>query len=392
MPKDIVRNLGPSTSQSSTGEAIGHAEDYHSILVNISPETTIFLSKFGEVKKATQLDWSWFTTGLRPPRKNKKKKKMEYTFEKLGSIEGKKNYQQYFYNSGYMTDAQKDSENIFDQDDFSREKMNAFIAHAQDIEYAIVKNTVSCGESGAQLANTGGIPYFMQEDNVGCAVGVDGVVTTTANHGLKTGEFVYFTAAAMPTNIAADCEYYVKVLTDKTFNIFDSIEGAVENISSEQVVPTSTGTDVKLVKNNVLDLGANDYTVEDLNRAMEMAFKRGGNPTDAFMSGRKKRRFSQLVTALGTTVRKSTEKKMTQVATAFESDYGTIVANTHRLYNDNRIDLLDMMYWDHKWFKRTSEPKNLAKTGSYDKFAIESWYGLQATQPKASASLINIKR
>lgn len=392
MPKDVVRNLGPSVSQSSTGEAIGHAEDYHNILVNISPETTIFLSKFGEAKDAKQLDWSWFTTGLRPPRKNTNPEKMEYTFEKLGSVEGKKNYQQYFYNSGYMTDAQKASKTIFDQDDFSREKMNAFIAHAQDIEYAIVKNTISCGENGSQLAETGGIPYFMQEDNADCTVATDGVVTTTEKHGMQTGEFVYFIADTMPAKIAADCEYYVKVLTDTTFTIFDSIEGAVEDIVAIKVIPTSTGTNVKLVKNNVIDLGANDYTVEDLNRAMEMAFKRGGNPTDAFMSGRKKRRFSQLVTALGTTTRKSTEKKMTQVATAYESDYGTIVANTHRLYNDNRLDLLDMMYWDHKWFKRTAEPQDLAKTGSYDKFAIESWYGLQATQPKASAALINIKR
>lgn len=392
MPKDVVRNLGPSTSQSSTGEAIGHAEDYHKILVNISPETTVFLSKFGEATDATQLDWSWFTTGLRPPRKNTNPEKMEYTFEKLGSVEGKKNYQQYFYNSGYMTDAQKASKTIFSQDDFSREKMNAFIAHAQDIEYAIVKNTKSCGEDGAQLAETGGIPYFMQSDNIDCAVDTTGVVTTTNKHNMKTGEFVYFTAATMPATMSADCEYYVRVLTDTTFHIFDSIEGAVENIADEQMVPTSTGTDVKLVKNNVIDIGKNDYTVEDLNRAMEMAFKRGGNPTDAFMSGRKKRRFSQLVTGLGTTIRKGTEKKVVQVATAYESDYGEIVANTHRLYNDNRIDLMDMMYWDHKWFKRTAEPSDLAKTGSYDKFAIESWYGLQATQPKASASIINIKR
>ena len=35
MPADVTRNFGPSKSQSHTLEAIGHAEDYSNIIVNI---------------------------------------------------------------------------------------------------------------------------------------------------------------------------------------------------------------------------------------------------------------------------------------------------------------------------------------------------------------------
>lgn len=394
MPQDITRNYGPSSSQSSTGEAIGHAEDYSKVLTNITPEVTLFLSKFGELPDATEIDWSWFTAGLRPPKKNARPEKFDYDFEKVGSIEGKKNFQQHFYNAGYVTDAQRKSKMIFDQDDFTREKMFAFTNQAKDIEYAIVKNTTSQGEqSDTDPAITGGIPFFMQVDNMACTVATTGIVTTTENHNLKTGDFVYLDADTMPATLSADCEYFVNALTDKTFQLYNTLEGAIETIAADKATPTSTGTNVKIVKNNVIDLkGDDDYTVEDLNRVMQMAYDRGGNPTDAFMSGRKKRRFSQLVTALASTQRKSGDKKMSLVATTYESDFGTIVANAHRMYSDNRIDILDLEYWNNKWFDRTHEVSDIAKKGTYKGFAIESWYGLEGTQPKASASIIGIKR
>ena len=46
MPADVVRNLGPSTSQSSTGTAIGHAEDLEPVVLNIDPSMTILMNKF----------------------------------------------------------------------------------------------------------------------------------------------------------------------------------------------------------------------------------------------------------------------------------------------------------------------------------------------------------
>ena len=76
----------------------------------------------------------------------------------------------------------------------------------------------------------------------------------------------------------------------------------------------------------------------------------------------------------------------------YESDFGVIHAEVHRMYSDTIVDFMDMNYWDMKWFDRTHEVQGLAKKGSYEEFVIESWLGLQGTQPKASGSIYNIKR
>ena len=126
MPVDVTRNYGPSTSQSSTGEAIGHAEDYSEIIVNIDPNQTLYLSRFGKLKNAKELDWSWTTEGLRPPQENAHLEKMEYTYHKVGSLRMLHNFQQHVYESGYITDAQIRTDKIYKPDDLAREKMNAF--------------------------------------------------------------------------------------------------------------------------------------------------------------------------------------------------------------------------------------------------------------------------
>lgn len=135
-----------------------------------------------------------------------------------------------------------------------------------------------------------------------------------------------------------------------------------------------------------------DFTLDDINDAMEMAFKRGGNPTEAYMSSRKFRKFSDLVLATMTTYRKSGEKKAAMVATSYQGAFGLVNSNIHRLYPDTRIDILDLQYWDMRYLSRPHEVQKLAKTGTYEKFVVEARVGLQGTQPKASCSLIDIKR
>jgi hypothetical protein len=75
---DIQRNLGPSVSQSHTSEAIGHAEDFSKIIINIDPDKTFFLSEFGEDSDATSLKFGWMTEGLRPPQVNAHLEKENY--------------------------------------------------------------------------------------------------------------------------------------------------------------------------------------------------------------------------------------------------------------------------------------------------------------------------
>lgn len=394
----VQRDLGPSPSQSLTYEAVGIAEDYSSIITNISPEMTYFLSNFGEAPNATNLEFGWLTEGLKPPQQNAHLEKVDYESKKVGSIEGLRNYCQHFLNSGWVSDAQRKVKKLYTpEDEFERQRTKAFTEQAHDIEYALVNGDVSRSESGGNPAMSGGVPFFMQVQNLDATLDTTtGTLTTTVEHGLITGDFVYFTAGTMPTDLKANTIYYIRQdATDgaKKFTVFDTMKAAVENLTAQQVKPSTAGTGLKIVKNNVVDLGGSaDYTVDDINNIMQMCYNRGGNPTEMVMSGTKKRRFSQIAAAVATTTRKSSEKKMELVVSSLETDFGLLNAKSHRMYPDNRIDFMDMNYWDLKWFDRTHEVTGLAKKGSYKEFVIEAWLGLQGTQPKASGSLLNVKR
>lgn len=408
---DVSRNLGPSVSQSHTLEAIGHAEDLSSIVTNIDPDKTFFLSEFDNEPDAVELDFSWMTEGLRPPADNAHLEKEDYVSGPVGSMEGLSNHCQRFVNGGWVTTAQIKVKKIYSQqNEFTRQYDKAFTEHASDIEYMLVNSTISCKENegsrtyGDTPARSGGVPFFMQAQTLAATVETTGGVVDsgTEKHGLRTGDFVYFTAGTMPDGMEANVLYYVRVgatdsdttTADKKFRIFLTQKGAVEGIAAEQIIPTTAGSGLKIVKNNVIDLGGTAFDLDSLNDVMQMCYYRGGNPTLAVMSPAKKRQFSSLVTAQ-TQINRSMRKKeraLDIVANVLETDFGVITAKAHRMYPDNRIDMMDMNYWGLKWFERTHEIAGIATKGSYKEFFMESWLGLKGTQPKASGSLINVAR
>jgi hypothetical protein len=387
-----------STSQAVTYEAIGIKEDYSPIITNIDPEQNMFLATFGTAKDAEAMQFNWLTEGLKPPQENAYLEMTDFVTEKVGSIERRNNTVQHFINTGRVSDAQRKTTKVYTQnDEFLRQKEIAFKQHARDIEYALVSSEVSRLESGTNPALTGGVPFFMQEEVIPVTFNAaTGTVTTAVKHELETGDFVYFktdgqSGSALPTGINANMAYYIQKQNDTEFTLYDSLEEAIKSLNQVTLSNSGTGT-LQLVKNNVVDAGNTLYTDDMLNDIMEMTYKRGGNPTVAVMSGRNKRRFSAVITANAAKQRNQSTKKAINVTDVYESDFGTITAKAHRMYGDKRIDILDMAYWDLKWFVRTHEVKNLPKKGSYSEFVIEAWIGLQGTQPKASGSVINIKR
>lgn len=395
---DFNRTLNYSESQSHTSEAIGHAEDMSSVITNIDPEVTLFLNRFGSEEDATTLKFSWLTEGLQPPGENAHLEKEDYESKKIGHLEGLENNCQRFVNSYWVTEAQRKVAKVYrPEDEMARLLEQCSRKHAADIEYALVNNETTNAETGSTPAKTGGIPFFMATQEIAVTVATaDGSVTATSNHGLETGDFVYFTATTMPTGLSAKTIYYVRVdaTNPKTkFTIFNTQKGAVENIAVEQVKPSAAGTSVKIIKNNVVDLGGStDYTLDDLNAVMEMTYNRGGNPTHAFMSPAKKRKFSQLVIAQATAYRDMAKKnKLNLVADVIQTDYGVLTAEAHRMLPDSRIYCMDMGYWGLKWFTHTKEVP-IPKKGSYDERMLESWLGLKASAPKASGAIIGIKR
>lgn len=395
----VTRDLGPSESQSLSYDAFGNAEDYSKVIVNIDPDQTLFLSSFGEAEDAIETKFGWMTEGLRPPQQNAHLEKEDYSSGKVGSVTGLENNIQLFQNSGYVSNVQQKVKKIYnDQDELNRQKTRAFSEQARDMEYMLVNNDARRLGTGSVAALSGGVPFFLKVESVAATLTVaTGIISTGATeHKLETGDFVYFNAATMPTGLTAGTLYYVRLdATNPTtaFIIFDTMKDAVENVTANQVKPSTTGTTLVIVKNNVISLGGSaDYTTEDMNNVMQMCYDRGGNPTEAIMSGKKKRRFSSVVSALGTTQRKSGDRKMDIVTDVFQSDFGVITAKAHRMYPDNRIDFLDKQYMELKWFDRPHEVADVAKKGNYKEFVLEAALGLQGTQPKASGSLVDIKR
>lgn len=390
----VTRDAGPSTSQSLTFEAFGNDEDFSPIITNIDPDKTPFLSSFAEDADAVEPAFSWITEALRPPQKNAHLEKEDYTSNKVGSLQSLTNNVQIFHNTGWVSDMQRKTRKIYNQqDEFNRQKTIAFTNQARDMEYALVNNSAKVAGTDAIAAETGGIPYFLKSETAACSVATGtGLVTTTAAHKLTTGDFVYLTATTMPTGLTVDTPYYVNVASDTTFKLYKSIKGAVESVSGDQVIPTTTGSALVIEKNNVVDLKNDaDFTLDNIDSAMQMVCLRGGNPGNLWMGPTAKRRFSKLLIATASTQRKGGDKKVNLVADTYESDFGTVTAHPHLWYPSSRIDAIDDQYIALKWFDRTHEVKDLAKKGNYSEFVIEGSLGLRCLQPHAFASVINVK-
>ena len=386
--------VAKSVSQSTTYEAVGTKDDFSHIVTNIDPDMTFFLSNFGTATDAKSLKFNWTTEGLKPPQENAHLEMTDYTTDKVGSLAQWDNRCQHFISTGRVTDAQKKHAKEYSpEDEFARQKANAFKQHARDIEYALVFNRAPRDESPGNPALTGGVRYFLEEETEDVTF-TGNVCACIADHKLDTGDSVYFkakpgTGNKLPTEIVANLPYYIRKDADpKKFTLYNSMDDAIKNVN--QVTLTTPGQGVQVVKNNVFSAGDTLFTEDHINDCMEMCFKRGGNPTLAVMSGRLKRRFSAIVTGGATKQRGSKEKTATNITDVYESDFGVIRAEVHRMYPDTVVDVMDMNYWDMKWFDRTHEVQGLAKKGSYEEFVIESW--LQGTQPKASGSIYNIKR
>ena len=325
--------------------------------------------------------------------KNAHLEKEDYKTEKVGSLRSLSNNVQIFQNTGWVSDMQRKTEKIYtEQDEFVRQKQNAFLAHAKDIEYALVTNEARVKGTASVPAETGGIPYFLNSSALAVTVATSGLCTTTANHELSTGDFIFFVADTLPTGLKADVPYYVNVKSSTTFNIYSTMKGAIDAVASKQVKPTDAGTNVKVERNNVVDLGGKaESTLDDIDSMLYKAQLRGAHPGDLWMNPINKRRFSKQLLANSTNIRKGAEKKLNLVADTYESDFGIVTAHPHLFYPNDRIDAIDTQYMTLKWFDRTHEVTGLAKKGNYSEFVIEGSIGLKCTQPQAHGSITNIK-
>lgn len=388
-----------TTSQSASYDAAGSLErDISPIVTNIMPDKTPFLSSMPVLEDAHEMKIEWHTDELRPAKKNQRPEFDEYTFEKAPGIGRMENYCQIFREDGKVSDVMQKAWKTYTPktDELSRLITKKSKELAKDMEYALMSNTEANAESGSTLAMMGGVAYFMQEELLSATVDAGtGIVTTTDKHHLDTGRWVMFKGDTLPTEIVANKRYYVRLdMTnpDTAFTVFNSETDAIEN--NNPITFTDAGTNVSVLINNVVDAGDEKFTLENINDAMEMAFMRGGDPTQAWMSASNKRRFSEILASVHTTNRNQTDKRVDSVITTYQTDFGVIEANVHRDCADDVLYILDPSYWGLRYFDRPHMIANdkLPKTGSYEKFVFTGTMSLQATQPLASVAIKNIKR
>ena len=396
--------VNTSDSQSVTYEAEGEKEDYSSIITNIDPDHNMFLSELPTEADATQTEFNWLTENLKPPARNAHLEMEDYSSNKVGSLERRKNTVQFFQTTGRVSDAQRKTAKQYNQqDEFPRQKEIAFKQMARDMEFAIATGAVSRLESGGLPALTGGVPFFLQEEKIEVTFdSTKNLVTTAEAHRLSTGDFVYFSTAKgakLPAGLSANREYYINKKSETTFELYTSLDNAIAAASpeakdedKEKVVAlgdNGTGT-LYALKNNIVDANKTKFAEDDINDVMEMCYKRGGDPTIAVMSAANKRLFTKVITGGATKQRGQKEREVTNITDTYISDFGTITARVHRQYGNERIDFLDMNYWALKYFTRPHEVTGLAKKGTYTEFVLEASLGVKGTQPKASGAIINL--
>lgn len=406
MAYDVDRKL-IGTNGSYTYTSVGNAEDLSDILTNIDPDRTKFYSAFGTADPAISTSFEWFTERLRPPQDNAHYEMEEYQFKDIDSQEGLKNWVQHFQGTGRVSDTQNSVKKVFRRGttEFDAAADRAMRSLADDIEYMLVSSAVGNQETpGTAPARSGGIPYFLQMNEMAATVSTsDNTITLSAVTAsnpidLKTGDFVYFYADTMPTGLTANKAYYIKLTASaetglkNVFTLHKSLEDAVKGANAVNM--TTAGTNVTMVRRNVISKkGADGWALSDLSDVLEMVYRRGGHANQAYMSLANKRYFSKLINAETQAQRDANKQNAyNESAIMFYSDFGTIAAHAHHMYSDARIDILDMQYWDIKYLHKPHEVDRdrLAKTGTYEKYVVEAALGLKGTAPQASGALINI--
>lgn len=389
-----------TSSQSLSYEAEGSLyRDISPVLTNIDPDKTPFLSTMPEGEDAHEMTFEWQLDHLRPPKKNQRLELDEYNqFEKAGNVGRMSNYCQIFRVDGYVSDVMQKAWKTYNpkQNELTRviEKRTKELAH--DIEYALLANATANPETGGVTpAMTGGVPYFLKKTTI--PVTINGNMMTAASaHNLETGKWVYIENATA-AGLQGDTPYYIRVAAAPSnpavdFYLYASEKDAIEDTAAANPLTLTAGNGVAIIMNNVVDAGGAAFTLPQINDAVQMVFMRGGDATDAWMSARNKRRFSQLLTAVHTTNRNQTDHRVDDVVTVYETDFGVVKSQVHRDLPDDEIYLLDPSYWKLRWFDRAHiiPQDKLAKTGSYEKFVATATMGLEGTQPLASAAITNI--
>nr|DAQ62571.1 MAG TPA: Major capsid protein [Caudoviricetes sp.] len=126
-------------------------------------------------------------------------------------------------------------------------------------------------------------------------------------------------------------------------------------------------------------------TENNLNDAIQAAWKQGGTPDICVVSGANKRLISGF-TGNANRQRNADSTKVKQVVDVYESDFGMVNMLLHRMMPDKRIDLLQSEYWKLAYlipFKTMEKPKNSLLSGK----VVTGQLTLECRSPLANARI-----
>lgn len=229
----------------------------------------------------------------------------------------------------------------------------------------------------AQFSSTPSVPRVKLDNYIQIFMR-DCMVTDSQEAVLKAGvksEMAYQLAKVLKA-IALDVEYAI-----------------VNNATARQGDATNAGLmggipyfiNATKLPNNVIAAAGSEVTEEEFNDAIQAAWKVGGTPDIAVMSGANKRIVSGF-TGNADRQRSADSTKVKQIVNVYESDFGLVNTLLHRLMPDTRIDFLQSEYWKLAYlipFKTVERPKDSLVNGK----VVTGQLTMECRSPEANAQI-----
>ena len=211
----------------------------------------------------------------------------------------------------------------------------------------------------------------------------DCMVTDSQEAVLKAGvksEMAYQLAKVLKA-IAQDVEY--AIVNNNTARQGDAtnpgLMGGIPYFLNATKVPDN-------VIDGVAHAGVAALTEELFNDAIQAAWKVGGTPDIALMSGANKRVVSGF-TGNADRQRSADSTKVKQIVNVYESDFGLVNTLLHRMMPDTRVDFLQSEYWKLAYlipFKTVERPKDSLVNGK----VVTGQLTMECRSPEANSQIV----
>lgn len=356
----------------------------------ISPDLTFLINKFGTTS-VTAMKHEWLSDTLRGPQDNAKEEKVDFSTNEAEDRMRDGNYCQQFMDGFYVTDAQEKIAKHGVSSELSYQMLKTSKVIARDLEHAVLNSSQSQNMASGQAGRMGGVHYFIGGSaytKVATFTAATDLVTLNA-HGFRNGQLVsiYLAAGAViPGGLVENKTYYVGAVTANTFKLFTTLAAAQAGTVCVDITSAGSGT-INITSSNIISLNSG-LTENAFNDMMEKAWLQGADIDSAVMSGRNKRLISTWTAGV---VRNKDmgDERAKNVLSVYETDFGIVTTEAHRMATDDRIDFLEYQYWKLGYLI-PFHVEDVNRKGTYKEKVITGIVTLECKSPNSNGSIINI--